>query len=1052
MIIYGIHLFKEGPYKSDREVWENNIHRLKSDGIKLEFISLNLSPILNSSDATAYLQEMNELQKQLKEKIFPGRIGRLRRKKKGHLRNMIIADGLATWMIRDLMYRNGDLFENTETLVFLGIPKPIIGDIDISSTSATSVTKARHPTAAYLDEAFSVFIDKEYQNSPTKLDWGDEVEYGLMRWLREVDCSFPNSAPANQLFCWQITSGDGRGTLKPQIGECVNDLLKLTQFTMEITRTESPATLSDAVSNRMRFWDDLEATNRLGRATHRFHLPESAKNQGFGHNGEAQLTCPGSETAKPTFQPRYDPPTEIADLRDKAIDCFYADSLKNADHLFAAFIESLEGWSNQSDETDFEVYFLHGVTCLQLGRYHQAKKRFEEALDRISHMKNLRREKFDFQFLDIELNLIYRYSTALMRVGYYDEARIHLEDLVQRANNDEMEKDETYRDRFLEVQINAHQKLSLIRNFQRNFESTDGDDDLISSLRMIQEYSSIFEEKHSQIEQKWETRSGMHLVEEKPTDPGNREDRLVRRIRIEPPDVLRNQHEMTVSQIWILQGNLSGAREKLQEVVRGFREHLGPNNLITLEATVTLAGLLVNTSNIAEGEQLVADSRERIVENLDVNHPLAVEATYVSIIACSAQGRDEEALQVSQHLCEYAERNNIFGRNPHDRKLHPRVSAYYTQLSSAHVAVGNYKEAEECLESSLFDHDDDDFDNKRILATIRATNLSHLAWAYLHLGKYSCAQKTLHQALKILLPWGDFSANSSSDPAPLARALLNTLEGQMVGSQPHFPGYIHPDTLFTLQVCSELESRQTDVDIQFVLDARDIVFRSLSTLFGKDSTETLRAQLLLGYAMNASGHAFQQMERLHDGSQQFRNVLQTCFKKPHLHKDHPLNLEAKREILLYDIMVDKFPKDQKQRSIKVLESIRAKQERSIGSYQTQTLLTCIWRLSAGAAALGLPPDQARRDLLKRLHYSKVREQRLVESLLMEERVSQIYSKAGKEDICQAILEDLLKSEESIKETEKDPEIASSCDEIFRRAEKSVKRTRPRIEALDVQVC
>jgi hypothetical protein len=295
--VYGIHLFADHRHGSLRKGWEENIRSVTKANspdvsvkvkVKYRFIRLSLATILDTN-GLAYVKEMRRFRKQLEDDFgsslvkyggdsvskFAGKL--FGAKSQFFTRYMFIADELAAWMVRDLMFRQPELCHHTVAVVFQGIPIPASTG---TGTEATSVTNFDRSNAleGYLTNLASLFGGKGDKNGPLMIGWNED-DSDLLTRLENIDQTF---AKLPHLACiepisWATTtlydhSNNNISLKNPKLIQ--NDLWTLIKAASQLVQAEAKTKDHNViVDNRRDSRDRININKWLSVATRPYMLP-----------------------------------------------------------------------------------------------------------------------------------------------------------------------------------------------------------------------------------------------------------------------------------------------------------------------------------------------------------------------------------------------------------------------------------------------------------------------------------------------------------------------------------------------------------------------------------------------------------------------------------------------------------------------------------------------------------------------------------------------------------------------------------------------------------
>lgn len=717
----------------------------------MQFIQLSLSSILEGKGG-AYLEEMDRFQKLLQWGEAPSKLSSLKSlanrlnyhkaRRPKFTRYMFIADELARWMVKDLMFRRPQLCHGTVGIVFLGIQKGISNTPGNTSRDLMG-SELQGSIEVYLEALEQTFGNKNMPPGPQDEGWREDCD--LVPILQCIDQTFAqlHNFASIEPVCWEIAKeyDPTSGVLRHGNSERImKDLTALALAAAELVRAEAKPNHDVIAFRRMRSRSILEEGNELSGATRRFETKS--------------FEIPQSPRAI-----KADPESEMFKMyRGQGELYFIEGDLKTADRMFAACTRELENMQHPFQDARLEVQNWHNVVLLQLGHYSTANIRLHEALNYAKKLLQSRdfleehRPKFRAQ----QTQLIYRYATALMRLGDYENAANHLQELIDEDRENKKVPGFKAASGHFEIYIGAYRMLSLNENYLGHFRDVDEDPYLLEADAMLRKIKQDRDASIKKVKDQKPQALDIHgrTIEGSVQSQGEVfKDSTIDRSQDQNLNILEHQLNLTRVNILSLQGYYGRARDVAQSSYRSLKYELGSNNILTLEAAVLTAHLLVSTSKMDEGERAAEDARRRIVKNFNEGHPLATEAIHVLIMAYTAQGRSIQALGTSQQLCRIAASSESLGRTEAERMRHPQMLKFYAQFSDAKLNEGNYSEAEKVMREQVLEHTSFGTTMEAKVhqqSTVRppiAKYLAHLAWAQLHRGKVREPKNNITRAL-----------------------------------------------------------------------------------------------------------------------------------------------------------------------------------------------------------------------------------------------------------------------------------------------------------------
>ncbi|KAH7311639.1 hypothetical protein B0I35DRAFT_68161 [Stachybotrys elegans] len=621
------------------------------------------------------------------------------------------------------------------------------------------------------------------------------------------------------------------------------------------------------------------------------------------------------------------------------------------------------------------------------GKYNKARGDLDSVVKAIHHHPGLSASP---ELRRSRLAVLYHRSVVLVRIGEHelawqdlilmqqdDEFR-HVEDLLSSATNI---VDETVVDPLFEIVIHTNRLMALLNGYYGRFDAAR------LYLSKAESLCHNFFEADARLKNGTAANESPTLAESTkiPSLPLN-------------PGALRAKLELARAKLQMIQGNERLAIGAITSTLHSLETDIrfGKRHLLTLEAACLRALILARMSADDAGPTCEA-TWELTAKTMGDDHPLTMEALSTLTSVFVSRSRPYEALDTAFDLWTRAKAK--LGKD------NPQTLRYWYQVGELNLSMGNYAKARHELRG-LCSTAEGKW-RRSTSSSAKQTRDESSAARQQDLGQYpdvlqyqvrlamaDCCLDRLVEAerdagrallgqLRVFWPNGD-SVWSDDDEADTATSLDQLVQNILLKLDENLDHRPHPELLETLQVCATiLEKRTTELPELAQLRSRLLatIYRHRDAVLGEAHPRTLASQLEL---------AFDELESRGDGSI-FRSAASSCARA--LGANHILTWRAKLGLLFESSEAYKNP-----------ELFRAEAAANLSSQEIlmgechPLVLDSRWRLFVYKLLVYRDEDahETGLQLLSLLRMREVRQERLMESLQLEEKVARIYALQQKE--------------------------------------------------------
>ncbi|XEV05187.1 hypothetical protein FSHL1_010474 [Fusarium sambucinum] len=299
---------------------------------------------------------------------------------------------------------------------------------------------------------------------------------------------------------------------------------------------------------------------------------------------------------------------------------------------------------------------------------------------------------------------------------------------------------------------------------------------------------------------------------------------------------VRISNVLNKCRVLTLRGHYTEALSLVQpELVKAIT-YIGETNILTIEATLLLSLLQIETGQFRLGRLTCERCADVIEDTFGNEHPLALETEHILISASHHEGLLLTALDDSTSLCRRAQSSaNLGGK-------HPSTLRYMSQLGEIHIECGQYSRAEAILTEV-----------QKLAATLWKTPRtetsmaqSQLALTQHYAGKLDIAKRTILAALSdqcsIYLPRNEYSPWLKSANVSIGNVFV------IMGALGHddSKSVTHPDILRSLLIYARIISSPIHPNPHATLRILQLVREAGNAQLGGSHPLSLMASLMMG--------------------------------------------------------------------------------------------------------------------------------------------------------------------------------------------------------------
>lgn len=450
--------------------------------------------------------------------------------------------------------------------------------------------------------------------------------------------------------------------------------------------------------------------------------------------------------------------------------------------------------------------------------------------------------------------------------------------------------------------------------------------------------------------------------------------------------VLYTEIQLVKAKLAMLQGPESSALALISPVLRRLESHrhFGTRHILTLEAA-SLRAEIVSRISSPDAEATCSASLEATTTCLSDDHPLAMEGLSTLADVLLARSRPYEVLDTVFYLRSRAK--DKLGES------HPQTMRYWFQVGEANLSVGNYAKARAELQG-LYAVANKKWGGKTSQEGLGRhpdvpRYLARLAMAKCLLEKLEEAEQDAYRALlwQLEIFWPSIEIEDEG-LGPVLATVISVVESNTIDPEVVSP---HPHLLECLTICSAILDRRTP-------ETGHEIRRRILTLVGNKRAARYSEAHHLTLSTNLE-LAFNRLEEGEDGDNSedsaqpdidkgFHRIFLDCERS--LGPNHILTWRARLGRLFTSRDIDP-----------ILDAAKFKQEASgimneqvvlMGEYHP-LVLDSRWRLFVFKLLVYRNENahETGSRLLDSLRRKEIRQERLMESLQLEEKVARIYA-------------------------------------------------------------
>ncbi|KAK6836110.1 hypothetical protein PG987_006605 [Apiospora arundinis] len=430
----------------------------------------------------------------------------------------------------------------------------------------------------------------------------------------------------------------------------------------------------------------------------------------------------------------------------------------------------------------------------------------------------------------------------------------------------------------------------------------------------------------------------------------------------------------TSAYIHQLSGRWTEALEDSESAVRAWGRERGTESIHALDAAILRALLLAQTSQAFLAESVCDQALEVVIRRLGQEHPLATEGKRVMAYISLCQGKYINALIATSSVCFHSERT--VGHE------HPLTLQSRSQLGMIQIATGQYRDAVETLNHVVGD-------SRRPFSRVlpQWTSMryqSELALAYTHLGNITKAKeiirKTVHHQRRLLL----FGKDSKVPDLELLDHFKQKNLWQLLNdiTSNNYDYLRHPDMMFSVEVMTKILSLKSEqaITLAIGINQANFAIRHVDVDLHRDTQSALKVAFDLAMLYKKVERWPEVEGLLEEVAEQHQLVLGAR---------HPSTIAVKREWLVVKYRNGPYPT-----LFGDMSGLVKMQTDNLGPEHPETLRTLSVMLAWQVAFDDEGSLAARDNLLETLRSPSVMNQRLSESLAMEERIAKVYRQKG----------------------------------------------------------
>jgi tetratricopeptide (TPR) repeat protein len=692
------------------------------------------------------------------------------------------------------------------------------------------------------------------------------------------------------------------------------------------------------------------------------------------------------------------------------------------------FPESVPGSPLDATQDQFSQLTLPGLEPLKKTKSRHPHERslnsIEQALlefqngDYVNTRNNLEKLRVNRANDEMEVNLIpYHLAVVLTRLGNHHEAFQELENLQSTPwfqqmttvlDLDDTSSQSLLADSQVEVVLGTSRLTALLWGYYGHYQRAKEMMEIAKS-----QCSTLLESSIPQT-----PRADVSHAQGYPMMPMQQvAQRNTRQLPVEIK-TLRAKIDLAKAKLMMLQGEDGPALVSTKLALRRLEKQLGRRHILTLEAAALNSLILSRKFDVA-AESCCITTINAMSETLGREHPLTMEVMNTLVSVFLKQSRPYEALDTVAALFEQATQK--LG------KENPQTLRYLCQLGDVDLCVGNYRKAGKALED-VYETARRKWVDRKPLGQYPDVLKYQSKWAVAnsYIGKLTTAQDLAKDTLVKQAKIFKTERNYEEDPDESVNAIFDKLG---LERDPGSEINAHPDILDSLANYATILEKSADKG-PAVFDMFERVYDLRESFSGPDHYLTLQSGLDFGFACLGTSETV----RLGDPAEFFGRLSSSCEKN--LGVNHIFTWRAK----LGDLFIRGFDYEIAQfRS----ESSRIMRGQTAHLGQSHPIvIDSLLRLFLFQLML---EDKSAHDtadlLLTQVRLHTTREQRLMESLRLEEKLAELYCRIEHYEYGLPIFDQILKFLKTAKDYDEEGTLKYELGSFKEKLQKSLNEAR-----------